>query len=95
VNGLTLTFPINKGALHDRRDHVIRPEAFDDKTHRMEPFVPVTRKNAPRFDVEAFNRGYEQRIYNLGNAVDYVPGTSFSPFSYVARTRQIARPPEP
>lgn len=92
VNGYMVSFPITPGARVDRRDHQVN---FDRIGTRRE-FTPVRPGQPQRsFDVEGRERGYAQRVYGLGPIVDYVPGTSFAPLSYIFRTRNIPRPPEP
>lgn len=93
VNGILVRMPIDKEVKFDRRDHRIDYDAIqrgEQRTLRL-----ANRRNPEQFDVEAHTRGYDQRVYNIGNRVDSFTGTSFSPLSYVVRTRNIQRPPEP
>lgn len=93
VNGYILRVPVDKSVKFDKRDHVIDYDAMV-RGDRHE-FRARRRGQQDRFDVEGFTRGYAQRIYDLGPVVDYAPGTSFSPLGYIARTRNVPRPPEP
>jgi hypothetical protein len=94
VNGIMVRMPIDPSARFDRRDHRIDYDAIQRGDQRHS-FPVADRRHPERFDLEAYTRGYDQRIYNVGNRVDSFTGTSFSPLSYVVRTRNIPRPPEP
>lgn len=94
VNGYTVRMPINKDKQHDMRDHRINYDAIQSGDRRH-TFPVQDRKNPEQYDVDAHKRGYDQRVYKIGNRVDSFTGTSFSPISYLVKTRNIQRPPEP
>lgn len=93
IHGYMLRAPVDKSVKFDRRDHIVNYDALV-RGDRHEFEARRTGQQVP-WDVEGYNRGYAQRTYGLGPVVDYAVGTSFSPLSYIARTRQVVRPPEP
>lgn len=94
VNGVLVRMPIDPDVVYDPRDHRIDYEAIQRGDQRQ-AFQLADKRHPERFDIEAFRRGYEQRDENVGNMVDSFTGTSFSPISYIARTRHIPRPFKP
>ncbi len=94
VNGTLVRMPIDPDVVYDKRDHRIDYDAMQRGDQRN-VFPLADEQHPEKFDLEAFKRGYEQRDENVGNMVDSFTGTSFSPISYVARTRHIARPLKP
>ena len=92
VNGFMVSAPITTGARFDRRDHRVD----ESKLSTAREFRPIGRGELPpQFNTEARERGYAQRVYNLGPVVDFAPGTSFAPLTYIFNSRNIQRPPEP
>jgi hypothetical protein len=93
IDGRAVTFPVDPEARYSRRDHMLNPDRKKLDGDRM--VVPTPRNYRQNFDLNARNNGYEQRVYNVGPKVDFVEGTSYAPLFYVARSRNVERPPEP